>query len=46
MIESGELRKSAATLKGYDNMTGIGAPRGQAFISVLRKRESSLLSRS
>jgi hypothetical protein len=25
------------TLKGYDNMTGIGTPRGQAFISALRK---------
>ena len=25
------------TLKGYDNMTGIGTPRGQAFISALRR---------
>jgi subtilase family serine protease len=27
------------TRKGYDNMTGIGTPRGQAFISGLRKLE-------
>ncbi len=27
------------TLKGYDNMTGIGTPRGQAFISALRRLE-------
>jgi subtilase family serine protease len=25
------------TVKGYDNITGIGTPRGQAFISALRK---------
>lgn len=25
------------TLKGYDNMTGIGVPAGQAFISALRR---------
>jgi subtilase family serine protease len=25
------------TLKGYDNMTGIGTPRGQAFITGLRR---------
>ena len=25
------------TLKGYDNMTGIGTPRGQSFISALRR---------
>ena len=28
------------TLKGYDNMTGLGTPNGQAFISALRKIES------
>jgi subtilase family serine protease len=27
------------TLKGYDNMTGIGTPNGQAFISALRSLE-------
>lgn len=27
------------TVKGYDNMTGIGTPRGQAFITALRKLE-------
>ena len=27
------------TLRGYDNMTGIGTPRGQAFISALRRLE-------
>jgi subtilase family serine protease len=27
------------TLKGYDTMTGIGAPNGQNFISALRKLE-------
>jgi subtilase family serine protease len=27
------------TLKGYDNMTGIGTPNGQAFISALRGLE-------
>jgi hypothetical protein len=27
------------TLKGYDNMTGMGTPRGQAFISALRRLE-------
>jgi len=27
------------TRKGYDNMTGIGTPRGQAFINALRKLE-------
>jgi len=27
------------TLRGYDNMTGIGVPAGQAFISALRKAE-------
>jgi hypothetical protein len=25
------------TLKGYDNMTGIGTPNGQQFINTLRK---------
>jgi subtilase family serine protease len=25
------------TLKGYDNMTGVGTPRGQKFIAALRK---------
>ena len=25
------------TLKGYDNMTGLGTPNGQAFIAALRK---------
>jgi len=25
------------TIRSYDNMTGIGTPRGQAFISALRK---------
>jgi subtilase family serine protease len=27
------------TLKGYDNMTGIGTPNGQLFISALRRQE-------
>ena len=27
------------TLKGYDNMTGIGTPNGQTFINALRKLE-------
>jgi len=27
------------TVKGYDNMTGIGTPNGQVFISALRKIE-------
>jgi hypothetical protein len=27
------------TLKGYDNMTGIGTPNGQQFINALRKIE-------
>jgi subtilase family serine protease len=27
------------TLSGYDNMTGIGTPNGQAFINALRKQE-------
>jgi hypothetical protein len=27
------------TRKGYDNMTGIGTPRGQVFINALRKLE-------
>ena len=27
------------TLKGYDNMTGIGTPRGQRFIRALRRLE-------
>jgi len=27
------------TAKGYDNMTGIGTPRGQSFIMALRKLE-------
>ena len=27
------------TLKGYDNMTGIGTPNGQLFISALRGLE-------
>ena len=25
------------TAKGYDNMTGLGTPRGQSFINALRK---------
>jgi hypothetical protein len=25
------------TAKGYDNMTGLGVPNGQAFITALRK---------
>jgi subtilase family serine protease len=28
------------TLKGYDNMTGVGTPAGQAFITALRNLES------
>jgi len=28
------------TLKGYDNMTGVGTPNGQAFIAALRKLAS------
>ncbi len=28
------------TLKGYDNMTGLGTPAGQSFITALRARES------
>jgi subtilase family serine protease len=28
------------TLKGYDNMTGIGTPRGQLFVRFLRKMEA------
>jgi subtilase family serine protease len=27
------------TIKGYDNMTGVGTPRGQSFINALRKIE-------
>jgi subtilase family serine protease len=27
------------TLKGYDNMTGIGTPNGQVFVNALRKLE-------
>ena len=27
------------TLKGYDNMTGIGTPHGQVFITALRGLE-------
>jgi hypothetical protein len=27
------------TLKGYDNMTGIGTPHGQVFITALRELE-------
>ena len=27
------------TVKGYDNMTGIGTPRGQSFITALRRLE-------
>jgi subtilase family serine protease len=27
------------TLKGYDNMTGIGTPNGQAFLTALRRLE-------
>jgi hypothetical protein len=27
------------TLPGYDNMTGVGTPSGQAFIAALRKLE-------
>lgn len=30
---------SQVTLKGYDNMTGIGTPNGQAFINALRRLE-------
>jgi subtilase family serine protease len=29
------------TLSGYDNMTGLGRPNGQAFVSALRKAWSS-----
>ena len=25
------------SMKGYDNMTGVGVPNGQAFIKALRK---------
>jgi subtilase family serine protease len=28
------------TIKGYDNMTGLGTPRGQTFLKALRKIES------
>ncbi len=28
------------TLKGYDNMSGLGTPAGQHFIAVLRKAET------
>jgi hypothetical protein len=28
------------TAPGYDNMTGVGTPRGQAFIRALRALES------
>jgi subtilase family serine protease len=28
------------TLKGYDNMTGVGTPNGQNFIKILRKLEN------
>jgi subtilase family serine protease len=31
--------KGQVTLKGYDNMSGIGTPRGQVFINALRKLE-------
>jgi hypothetical protein len=31
--------KGQVTRKGYDNMTGIGTPRGQVFINALRKLE-------
>jgi hypothetical protein len=31
--------KGQVTRTGYDNMTGIGTPRGQVFISALRKLE-------
>jgi hypothetical protein len=27
------------TLKGYDNMSGLGTPAGQHFIAALRKAE-------
>ncbi len=27
------------TLKGYDNMSGIGSPNGQSFITALRSKE-------
>jgi hypothetical protein len=27
------------TLKGYDNMTGVGTPAGQQFITALRHLE-------
>jgi hypothetical protein len=27
------------TVKGYDNMTGVGTPNGQQFISALRQQE-------
>jgi hypothetical protein len=29
------------TLKGYDNMTGLGTPDGQSFINALRATEKS-----
>ena len=31
--------KGQVTLKGYDNMTGLGTPDGQAFIAALRRLE-------
>jgi subtilase family serine protease len=31
--------KGQVTLKGYDNMTGLGTPDGQAFITALRRLE-------
>ena len=31
--------KGQVTLKGYDNMTGLGSPNGQAFIAALRRLE-------
>ena len=27
------------TIKGYDNMTGLGTPNGQQFLKALRKLE-------
>ena len=31
--------KGQVTLKGYDNMTGIGTPNGQSFLRALRTLE-------
>jgi subtilase family serine protease len=37
--QSGQLEgyRGQVTLKGYDNMTGLGTPDGQAFIAALRR---------